>query len=427
VRPYIEKAAIRTFTLRERIESGVSWNPVADSYHHDPYPNYRALREKDPIHRSRLFDGWVVTRHADIAELLRDTRLSADDRNLRRYEQNRQRLIEEGIMGPDERDNPTLLRLDPPDHTRLRTLVSKAFTPRAVESLRPRIEELVDELVGSLEGEADIISGLAVPLPVLVIAEMLGIPGEDRLRFRTWSDSIAKTLGLSTFDDIREAREAQKELNEYLEPIAEERRREPREDLLSALVRAEEQGDRLSRSEVFETVSLLLVAGNETTTNLIGNALLALIRNPGEYQKLRGDPSLLPGAVEEFLRYDSPVQLTSRIVREDFEFRGKLFRKGQEIDVLLGAGNRDPEMFVDPERLDVTRTEVRHLSFSQGIHYCLGAPLARMEGAIAFAALARRFSRIEMNGKALRGRNIVLRGVKRLPVKLSCERSAASG
>jgi cytochrome P450 len=219
-------------------------------------------------------------------------------------------------------------------------------------------------------------------------------------------------------EDMRRANVAQRELNAYLAPIAEERRREPREDLLSALVRAEEEGDRLSMPEVFSTVSLLLVAGNETTTNLIGNGMLALLRNPGEFQKLRDDPALVPGAVEEFLRYDSPVQLTSRVVPDDFEFRGKTLRRGSEIDVLLGSANRDPDTFADPDRLDVARRDVKHLSFSQGIHCCLGAPLARLEASVAFAALATRYTDIQLNGKARRGRNIVLRGLKSLPVRM---------
>jgi cytochrome P450 len=414
----LQAGAIRAFTLRERLESGASWNPATDRYLIDPYATYRRLREKDPIHRSRLFNGWVVSRHADIVDLLRHSALSADDRNLANYEKNRQRRIREGVESEDSEEAFSMLRLDPPDHTRLRTLVSKAFTPRAVEALRPRVEHLVDELVGAMGAEADIIADLAVPLPVTVIAEMLGIPAEDRAQFKAWSDDIAVTVGLTTLDDLRRANRAQAELNAYLAPIIEERRREPREDLLSALVRAEEEGDRLTLAEVFSTISLLLVAGNETTTNLIGNGLLALMRNPEQFQVLRDAPALVPGAVEELLRYDSPVQLTSRAVLEDFEFRGRSFRKGQEVDVLLGSANRDPEVFADPDRLDVTRTDVRHLSFGHGIHYCLGAPLARLEGGIAFAALVTRFRAIRQNGKARRGRNIVLRGLTRLPVKL---------
>ncbi len=413
----LQRGAIHAFTLRERLESGVYWNPLAADYLLNPYPHYKRLREIDPVHRSRFFNGWIVARHADISEVLRNGALSADDRNVRDYEKNRQRLVEAGARGTEEED-PSLLRMDPPDHTRLRGLVNKAFTPRAVEALRPRIEGLVDDLVSKMGPEADIMADLAVPLPILVIAEMHGIPGEDRAKFKAWSNDIAGTLGISSIDDMKRANVAQRELNAYLAPIAEERRNSPREDLISALVKAEEEGDRLSMQEVFSTISLLLVAGNETTTNLIGNGLLSLMRNPAELQKLRDDPSLAPGAVEELLRFDSPVQLTSRIVLDDFEFRGKPLRKGQEVDVLLGSANRDPEVFIDPDRLDITRKDVKHLSFSQGIHYCLGAPLARMEGAIAFEALAREFRGIELDGKAVRGRNIVLRGLKRLPVRL---------
>lgn len=413
-----ERGAIRALLLRERLESGAAWDPTSGRYLLDPYATYARLRAHDPVHRSRLFDGWIVSRYHDAVELLRNTSLSADDRNVTGWQKNRDRLVAAGVHEPGEEPNPTLLRMDPPDHTRLRGLVSKAFTPRAVEALRPRVEEIVDELVSRMGRQADIISSLAVPLPVMVIAEMLGIPSEDRDRFKQWSDDIAHTLGIATIEDMRRANRSQRELDAYLAPIVEARRREPREDLISALVRAEEEGDHLTTQEVFSTISLLLIAGNETTTNLIGNGLLALLRNPAELQKLHDDPALIPGAIEELLRYDSPVQLTSRIPLTDFEFRGRRFRKGQEVDILLGSANRDPEAFTDPDRLDVTRKEVRHLSFSQGIHYCLGAPLARLEGAVALHALVTRFREIRQDGRAIRGRNIVLRGLKRLPVRL---------
>jgi cytochrome P450 len=414
----IQIGAIRALTLRERVETGAWWNPFDERHVLNPYPTYQRLREKDPIHRSRLFNGWIITRYEDAHELLRNSSLSADDRNHRDYAKARKAQADAGVVPADEVPDVSLLRLDPPDHTRLRTLVSKAFTPRSVEALRPRVEGLVEEMVGGMGSHADVISELAVPLPVVVICEMLGIPTEDRAQFKLWSNEITRTLGLSTMDDLRAARKAQAELDAYLAPIVEERRRQPREDLLSALVRAEEEGDRLTMGEVYQTVSLLLVAGNETTTSLIGNGLLALMRNPGEMRKLRDDPSLIPNAVEELLRFDSPVQLTSRIVMEDFEFRGVPIHKGQDLNVILGAANRDPEVFANPDTLDVTRKDVKHLSFSQGMHYCLGAPLARLEATIAFTALLERFATIERDGKAKRGRNIILRGIKYLPVRL---------
>jgi cytochrome P450 len=262
----------------------------------------------------------------------------------------------------------------------------------------------------------EVIEDLAYPLPVIVIAEMLGIPIEDRERFKHWSDEAIRTVGFSSDDDARRSIQAQRELKAYLEPVVAQRRREPREDLISALVAAEEQGDKLTTDEVFATIILLLVAGNETTTNLIGNGLVALMNNPRQMRLLQDEPSLIEGAVEELLRYDSPVHFTSRHSREDIEWDGHVFKAHQEIGLILAAGNRDPEQFEEPDRLDIARIDTHHLSFGHGIHYCLGAPLARMEGAIAFNALLQRFPNMRHDGTPVRGDNLLLRGFTKLPV-----------
>jgi cytochrome P450 len=263
----------------------------------------------------------------------------------------------------------------------------------------------------------DVIRDLAYPLPVTVIAEMLGIPIEDRERFKHWSDEAVRSLGFGSIEDARRSAQANRELRAYLEPIVEQCRREPREDLISALVAAEEQGDKLSTDEVFSTIILLLVAGNETTTNLIGNGLLALLRNPSQLNILRGDPSLIENAVEELLRYDSPVQFTSRMPLNDVDLGGRTLSAGREVLLVLGAANRDPAQYDDPERLDVTRQDVHHLSFSHGIHFCLGAPLARLEGRIALLALVQRFPSLRLaTSEPRRGDNILLRGLAELPV-----------
>jgi hypothetical protein len=416
----VQAGAIRVLTSIERVQSGVSFNPIDPRFKDDPYPVYKRLREKDPVHRSRLTGGMILSRYNDCSFALRDSRFSTDDRRRPDFAKQQAEAIKRGISTAEEMDDRgSMLRMDPPDHTRLRSLVSKAFTPRTVETLRPRIEQIVEDQLDAVTsaGKMDVIRDLAYPLPVTVIAEMLGIPIEDRERFKHWSDEAIRSLGFSDIDDARRSVQATRELRAYLEPIVEQRRREPREDLISALVAAEEQGDKLSTSEVFSTIILLLVAGNETTTNLIGNALLALLRNPRQLALLRDDPALMPSAIEELLRYDSPVQFTSRIPLEDVEIDGRVLRAGTEVLLVLGGANRDPEQFDDPERLDITRAENRHLSFGHGIHFCLGAPLARLEAPIALLALMQRFPRMQLaSARPTRGDNILLRGLAALPI-----------
>ena len=407
----------------ERFETGIVFNPIKKAWRADPYPLYRNLQRIDPFHRSRLVDGWVLSRHEDILAVLGDKAFSADERTWSRYPQIRRQIAREGLPDPYESDRASMLRLDPPDHTRLRGLVSKAFTPRAVDALQGRIEEVVDEVIdrlpvsGPLGGSFELIRDFAAPLPITAIAEMLGVPAEDHPRFRHWSNEAVKTLGDSTWEDRRRAIRAMDELGEYLEGIADERREEPRDDLISGLVAAEEEGDRLSRVELFTTCVLLLVAGNETTTKLIGNSIVALLRNPDQLELLREEPKRIPGAVDELLRYDSPVQLTSRFVTKDSEMCGNPLLRGQQLVLLLAAGNRDPEVWDAPDELDVTRENVRHLSFGHGLHHCLGARLARLEGALALEALIGRFPRLRLDGEIEWGKNTVLRGPSRLPLR----------
>ncbi len=415
----IQPVALRAMTTVERMRAGVAYNPLDRRYRTDPYPLYRALRERDPFHRSRLIGGWVLSRYEDVASVLKDGRFLADDRKHSFQVKQRQQLIKDGLMGAHEMLSPSMLRTDPPDHTRLRGLVSKAFTPRTVESLRRRIEAIVQERFdqAATNGHMDVIRELAYPLPVIVIAEMLGVPTEDREQFKRWSDDAVASFGATSVNAFVRARDAFRELQAYVERIAEDRRREPREDLLSALLAAEQEGDTLTLEEVFNTCILLLVAGNETTTNLIGNGLLALLRHPDQLELLRNDPSLVEGAVEELLRYDSPVQATGRFVLEDVEVNGKVVQAGQQVIALLGAANRDPEQFAEPDRLDITRKDNRHVSFGHGIHYCLGAPLARLEGQIALLYLIQRFPNMRLAAERPEwGDNLILRGLKSLPV-----------
>jgi cytochrome P450 len=403
----------------EWMRSGAVFNPLEQDLRVDPYPFYRWLREKDPVHRSYPASGWVLTRYEDILAVLSDRAYSADERNWQRYARERARNARAGFADPYELGIASMLRIDPPDHTRLRTLVSKAFTPRAVERMRPRIEAVVDGLLDGLAGrdEIELMGDFASPLPVEIIASMLGIAVTDRQRFRHWSNEAVRMLGDGTRDDRRRALVALDEMRVWLTGEVEVCRRQPRDDLLSGMVAAEDAGERLTTTELFATLVLLLVAGNETTTNLIGNGMIALLRHPDQYAILRRQPERIPAAIEELLRYDSPVQLTSRIVLEDRVLRGHRFRPGQQIVLLIGAGNRDPERFPDPERLDVCRTDVRPLSFGHGIHYCLGAQLARLEATLAFEKLLPRFPDLGFGrGAILWGDNSVLRGPRVLPL-----------
>jgi cytochrome P450 len=406
----------------EWVRSRVLYAPVTKAYFTDPYPIYERLRRRDPVHRSYVAGGWVLSRYADVEAVLRDPRYSADERNFFLFDRIWRRRAKYR-PDPEAEYRPSMLRLDGADHSRLRGLVNKAFTPRAVEKLRPRIERIVEELVDTAlaAGRFDGIGGLATPLPVTVIAEMLGIPEKDFACFKAWSEDVVRILGLSDAEDVRRARTAEKALAEYIDGLARERRREPGDDLLSALVMVEDDGDTLSFDELVRTCILLLVAGNETTTNLIGNGLHALLRDPEAWRALCDDPELAKDAVEELLRYDAPVQLTSRFVVKEDEFRGRRFKPRQQIVLLLGAANRDPERFPDPDRLCFDRGESRHLAFSQGQHFCLGAPLARLEAQVALAALARRCPSLHIEPAATLEwrRHTLLRGLHALPLVTS--------
>jgi len=399
--------------------TGLLFNPMRAELRVDPYPYYRRLRERDPVHRSYGASGWVLTRYDDIVRILGDRTFSSDERNWQRYRRESARLIRAGLPEPYSAGITSMLRIDPPDHTRLRTLVSKAFTPRAVERLRPRIDAVVDELLAGLDGrrEIELMREVASPLPVVIIGEMLGVAVEDRDRFRHWSNESVRLLGDGSRDDRRRAWRAMVEMRDWLGAQIADRRASPRDDLLSALVAAEEAGDRLSEAELFGTCLLLLVAGNETTTNLVGNGVIALLRHPEQLERLRRDPARMPAAIEELVRFDSPVQLTSRMVLEDRELHGCGLRRGEQIVLVLGAGNRDPARFADPDRLDLDRPDVRPLSFGYGLHYCLGAQLARLEAGAVLGRLFDRYPDLRFAGTPITwGDNTVLRGPRTLPL-----------
>jgi cytochrome P450 len=382
----------------------------------DPYPVFQRLRSTDPVHWHAPWGAWVLTAYNDVIAVFHDPRLSSD-----RVEPFRE-SAPTADLGPffDYLGRRMDFR-DPPQHGRLRNLVSKAFTPHAVEQLAPRIQEVIDQLLDRIQsqGRMDVIRDLAFPLPGIIIAEMLGVPVADRERLKAWSDTFVgffKTVpSATTPEEYRQSFRAAEELGDYYRSIL----GKGHGGLLGALERADIAGDSLTWTELSANATLLLHAGHETTTHLIGNGLLALLRHPDQLARLRGDPSLVPGAVEEFLRYDSPVQLTNRQAREDLEIGGKRIRVGQMVHLVLGAANRDPAAFPDPDRLDVGRNPNKHVAFGFGHHFCLGAALARLEARIAFDTLLRRFPDLRLKSPAPpRQENFILRGLKSLPVLL---------
>jgi pimeloyl-[acyl-carrier protein] synthase len=392
----------------------------------DPYPFYDALRGAGPVvWMAELFGlgGWIVTGHAACSSVLRNTKQFGKEGH-RVVAPERLALIPQESAEVAERRKSNMLFRDPPDHTRLRGLVSQAFTPRTIERLRPHIAEIAEHLIDGMKekGEADLIRSFAFPLPLIVIAELLGVSPEDRDRFKVWSTALTLAIDLgATAEDLVQAGRAIEELAVYLGEVVEDRRRAPRADLISDLVRVQDQDDRLSMDEIFATCRLLLTAGHETTVNLIGNGVLALLRHPEARAALAADPTQMPRAVEELLRYDSPVQATVRFVMdEEAPLGAHTAKRGDVVVVILGAANRDPEQFANPAALDLGRANAHtHLSFGGGIHYCLGAALARLEGELALAALLRRLPDLALATTELSWRpHLVLRGLKSLPVKL---------
>ena len=398
------------------------------AFRRDPYPTYRQLRESAPLHRiergrTRF---WVLTRHADVVAVLRDARMSVE-RPLQPKAPPAVPGEDLAALHPVARALRVFARVmlfrDPPDHTRLRGLASKAFTPRMVEALRPRIAEIVDELLAPLEPGAsfDVVAELAEPLPILVIAELLGLPASDRKDLKRWSDDLAAMLdGSIAQQHLAAAVRSGTEVIAYLRDHLEARRRTPRGDLLSAMLAARERDENLDDEEILATALLVMGAGHETTTNLIGNGVLACVRHPASWALLRHEPGLLPSAVEEMLRHDSPVQATSRVATIPFSCHGQTIPPGEEIGLLLGAANRDPAVFEAADQFDIRRADSRHVSFGFGIHFCLGAGLARLEAQLALGGLLARAPTLAM---ACREDELewrpgwLLRGLVRLPIR----------
>jgi cytochrome P450 len=407
--------------MNEHVQTATSaplFNPLSPEFIRNPYPHYARMRTTDPMHLTPL-GMYVASRHAEASIVIRDKRFGKDyaERTIRRY-------------GPNIMDEPlfrsfglTMLQQDPPDHTRLRGLVVKAFTARRVEDMRPRIQKVVDETLDRIipQGRMDLIEDFAFRLPVTIICDMLGIPDEHRELFYTGardSGRILEPVPLSP-EEIKQGNARSAMSSMYFQQLFELRRKSPGDDLTTQLVQAEEDGSKLTNEELTANIILLFGAGHETTVNLIGNGLLALHRNPDQLALLKAKPELITNAIEEFLRYDSSVQMTGRVTLEDIEdLGGKRIPRGETVLCLLGSANHDPAVYPDhPERLDITRANVKPLSFGGGIHFCLGAQLARLEAEVAISTLLRRLPDLRLDDaeNPQWRSSFVLRGLTRLP------------
>ncbi|MFJ2233500.1 cytochrome P450 [Streptomyces sp. NPDC087859] len=394
------------------------WDPA---FLADPYPSYADLRGKGRVHFYEPTRQWLVPHHADVSALLRERRLG-------RTYQHRFSHEDFGRTAPPAEHEPFhtlndhgMLDLEPPDHTRIRRLVSKAFTPRTVEQLKPYVSRLAGELVDQLvqKGGGDLLTDVAEPLPVAVIAEMLGIPEADRAPLRPWSADICGMYELNPPQDVAaRAVRASVEFSGYLRELIAERRENPGDDLISGLIAAHDEDDRLTEQEMISTCVLLLNAGHEATVNATVNGWYALFRNPDQLAALRADHTLVPSAIEELMRYDTPLQLFERWVLDDIEIDGTTIPRGAEIAMLFGSANHDPAVFQAPEKLDLARKDNPHISFSAGIHYCIGAPLARIELAASMTALLEKAPALALAAEPERKPNFVIRGLEGLAVEV---------
>ncbi|MGK4578984.1 cytochrome P450 family protein [Kitasatospora sp. HPMI-4] len=383
-------------------------------FRRDPYPFYARMRREDPVHRSSA-GIWYLTRYADVETALGDLRLSNDRERMTRALAARDGRLRD-LSKLTARLGRVMTNTDPPDHARLRKLVNKAFTARRIEALRDRIQAIVDDLLDTAVAAGrsmDVITALAAPLPNAVICELFGIPDGDRERVTAWF----RRLG-SLAEDMAHAESVVDEFEEYLSQLVHQRRRDPADDLISALVTAQARGDHLFDEELLATVFMLITAGDETTTNLIGNGTLALLRHPQQLHRLREEPALIRSAVDELVRFDTPTQAIIRVVAEELTIGGRTLGEGELVYLVLAATNRDPERFTEPDRLDLGRAGNRHLAFGNGPHFCLGGPLARLEAELAIGSLVRRLPALSLDTDTLRWRdNPLQRRLVELPVR----------
>jgi len=399
------------------------YNPLDPEILNNPYPCYHNIRTHDPVHWNKLLNAWMCMAYNDVYTLYKNDSLSA--KRVPAIAARASKDIVDQIQPFINSLSLWMLFCDPPDHTRIRSLVTKVFTLKFIEKMRPSIELITNELIASFieKKHCDIIADFAYPLPVIVIADMLGIPREDRDWLKEKSNKIAAMLATPkpTDEIAQNANRCVVELNDYFRGAIDQRRKNPQADLISILINAEEQGQLLGNDEILATCTVLLFGGHETTTNLIGNGLYALIRYPKQLQQLRENPSLIPSAIEEMLRFDSPVQWNTRIATNNIEISGKKIKKGQAVILIIGSANRDPQMFPHPDKFDITRTNNKHLAFGHSIHFCLGAALARLEAQIAFKAILDKIFDIQLMTDKLQWReDLALRGLKSLPLQFNC-------
>jgi pimeloyl-[acyl-carrier protein] synthase len=404
----VQRAEDRVLSLYHLLDPDVLANP---------YPLYHKLRTEAPVHWDSFLHAWVVTRYADVVHVLHHFSANRTPTPEQLTALNLSALSPIAAVMVRQ-----MLFLDPPDHTRLRALASAAFTPRRVEQLRSHIQEVMDTLLDAVvsTGHMDVIAGFAGPAPAIVTAELLGVPAADHAELKEWSQDFAEMLGNFQHNPERFPRvlRSVENLCSYFRSAMREQQTHPREGLIQAMMAAEVEGARLNEEEIIANLIVTMVGGQETTTNLIGNGVLTLLRNPAELDRLRGDSSLIPLAVEELLRYESPSQHTARLAPADVELGGKRIRKRQAVIAVMGAGNRDPERFPEPDRLDITRKDNRHLAFGWAAHFCFGAALARLEGQIAFETILRRLPNLSLDTQAplVWRHNLGLRGLTALPV-----------
>ena len=392
-----------TFTtlMKTKFMTDLEATLVSPGFIADPYPVLRQLREEEPVYWSNAIGGWLLTGYDDILASMKNTASFSNENRLGKAI---------AYLPPEKQANykpfadhyatKSLLHSDPPDHTRMRSLMTKEFTPGVVEQMRPRIQEVVDGLLDAAEkkGRMDVVADLASPLPIGVIAEILGVPPSDRHHFGTWADDLLAFQGVNkpSEADLSRAQKAIMEMRPYIAGMIEERRRKPSQDLMSKFVAAEANGERISETELISTVVTLFVAGHETTVSLISNSILSLLSNPSQVELLRQNPGLLASAIEESLRFESPVSRQSRIMKEDAELGGKTLKKGQMVFQMLNSANRDPAYFTDPETFDIQRQKNRHIAFGYGIHFCLGAVLARAEAFVAVGTAIKRLPKLRL-------------------------------
>jgi cytochrome P450 len=396
------------------------YEQISEQFLQDPYPTYERLRDQAPIYKSPNADRWLISRYQDVSAIVRDLRFSSQ-----RYggaSTGTAMMQDERFANVRKSQSNWMLFKDQPDHTRLRGLVNKAFTPAIVDGLRAHVNQIVDGLLDQMasQGSTDLIADYAFLLPITVIAAMLGVPLADHARFSRWSRALTGASDVQMRPErLSGANDAAAELSDYFGHMVALRRKDPQDDLISALVAAEEQGNKLTTTEVVDNSIMLLFAGHETTVNLIGNGTYALLHNPEQLKKLQDTPDLIKTAVEELLRYDSPVQYTRRVLKEDVEYGGIVMRKSELVITIIGAANRDPAQFDRPDCLDITRADNKHLAFGGGVHYCLGASLSRLEAELAIMKLINRFPDLKLGSEKVMYRDSAgFRGLQNLMLTL---------